>query len=81
MGKTYKKELSGVKAYRAYTKTIEKVAIQQQGNKSAQNYYYGDFKKTREKDKNGNPIYIQLRKNFNNDFEILNKIETRVTKI
>ena len=42
------------------------------GNKQDQNWFYGDFSKTREKDENGNPIYLQLRCNFNREYEILN---------
>ena len=47
-----------------------------QGTKTNQNVYYGDFRKTRKKDKNGHPVYLQLRKNFNGDYEILNEIQT-----
>lgn len=43
------------------------------GSKQNQNWFYGDFCKTREKDEKGNPIYLQLRCNFNNGYEVLNK--------
>lgn len=41
-----------------------------------ENFYYGDYKKTRKKDGKGNPIYLQLRKNFNGKTEILGEVET-----
>ena len=47
------------------------------GNKQDQNWFYGDFSKTREKDENGNPIYLQLRCNFNREYEILNKVRVK----
>lgn len=48
------------------------------GTKGNQNVYYGDFKRTNRKDENGNPIYYQLRKNFNNQSEIIGEIKTVV---
>ncbi len=49
-----------------------------QGTKSRQNTYYGDFQKTNRKDENGNPIYLQLRKNFNNQSEVIGEVKTLV---
>ena len=46
------------------------------GSWTRQNLWYGDFMKTNRKDANGNPIYLQLRKNFNGQYEILNEINT-----
>lgn len=45
------------------------------GNKQNQNWYYGDFCKTKEKDENGNIIYLQLRCNLNKSYEVLNKVK------
>ena len=49
------------------------------GTYSNQNVYYGDFKKTRKKDKNGLPIYLMQRKNFNNQSETLYTIQTKLS--
>lgn len=70
------KDLSGDKAMNAYNKMCSRLKNTVQGSKTNQNVYYGDFKKTRRKDANGNPIYLQVRKNFNNQTEILNQIKT-----
>lgn len=47
-----------------------------QGSFANQNIYYGDFKRTNKKDEKGNPVYQQLRKNFNNQTEYLGEIRT-----
>ena len=47
---------------------LEKIS---QGTKSNQNWYYGDFEKTNKKDEKGNPIYLQLKKNFNGQITVL----------
>lgn len=58
-----------------------RLKTQKQGSFSNQNYYYGDFKKTGRKDSNGNPEYVQLRRNFNGQTEVLNKITTLYTSL
>lgn len=78
--KTFK-TLSGEKAInkiREINKKCEKVKY---GTFTNQNFYYGAFKKTRQKDKNGLPIYIQLRKNLNGQSEILGTIETTILRV
>lgn len=72
------KTLSGRLAEEKIRQVLAKEGKQKQGSKSNQNFYYGDFKKTNEKDLNGLPIYIQLRKNLNGQYEELGKIETKV---
>ncbi len=79
-GSDFAKELSGKKAILTYEKWLKKINSQKYCSFANQNVYYGDFKKTNRKDLNGLPIYIQLRKNFNNQSEILNVVETRVYK-
>ena len=64
---------TAVKEFRRYQRLK---CSTKQGNKRNQNVYYGDFRKTRKKDKNGIPVYLQLRKNFNGDYVILNEIQT-----
>ena len=79
-GSVREKLLSGKEAKRRYQKILDKLEKIKHGNFVNQNFYYGDFKKTRRKDKFGNPIYLQLRKNFNNDVEVLGEIRTVVVK-
>ena len=81
MGKVKQKIHSGKSAFNAFEKFLDKLSPIKMGTKSKQNYYYGDFKLTRKKDSFGNPIYLQLRKNFNNVTEILGEVDTRVTRI
>ena len=69
------KGTTAIKKFKKYEKLKNNI---KQGSKSNQNVYYGDFRKTRKKDKNGNPVYLQLRKNFNGDYEILNEIQTTI---
>ncbi|MBQ2645204.1 hypothetical protein IJG14_06510 [bacterium] len=79
------KEKRGIQALRLF----EKAVIQKKrylesltlGSKSSENFYYGDFKKTKRKDEYNNPIYVQLRKNFNNKSEILGEVITHYSKI
>lgn len=47
-------------------------------NKSNQNVYYGDFKKTPHRDENNIPIYQQLRRNFNGQAEIIGEVKTLI---
>lgn len=72
------KDLSGKSAQETYLKWKKRINEQAFCTFPNQNFYYGDFKKTKRKDSNGLPIYLQLRKNFNNQFEILNFVETKV---
>lgn len=51
------------------------------GTKSNQNVYYGDFRKTSRVDKNGIPIYQQLRKNFNGQCEVIGEIKTNLISL
>lgn len=75
-GKGREKRFTGgaaVKEFKRYQKLKNNT---KQGGKSNQNVYYGDFRKTRKKDKNGIPVYLQLKKNFNGDYIVLNEIQT-----
>lgn len=71
------KVLRGKAAQDRINRWTQKLKNQKSGSLSNQNYYYGDFKKTGRKDSNGNPIYVQLRRNFNGQSEILNTITTK----
>jgi hypothetical protein len=75
-GKEIIKDLTGKEAQTKLNQWRKKINSYKQGTKSKQNIYYGDFRKTNRKDKNGNPIYLQLRKNFNNEAEIIGEIKT-----
>ena len=70
------KTFSGKNAEIAFEKIVKKLRQEKSGTKSNQNYYYGDYKLSGKKDYSGNPIYLQLRKNFNNEAEILGEVET-----
>ena len=78
-GKERIKSLAGKEALHAYEKILEKLKHQKHGSKSNQNYHFGTFKKTKRLDKFGNPVYLQIRRNFNNEDEILGEVETNVT--
>ena len=80
-GKVTKKCYSGKSAYSMFEKILENLSHIKSGSKSKQNYYYGDFKLTNKKDTFGNPIYLQLRKNFNNDIEVLGEVKTKVVQM
>lgn len=75
------KVLSGTKAEKKIKELLDKKNNERYGSKSNQNFYYGDFKKTNEKDINGYPIYLQLRKNLNGQSEVIGKIETVLSKV
>ena len=79
------KDCRGRKADRAYEKSISQrkryLETVPQGTKSGENFYYGDFRKTRRFDENNQPVYVQLRKNFNNKTEILGEVVTHYQKI
>ncbi len=80
-GMAQAKILSGAEAESAYDKVRRKLNNIRQGSKSNQNYFYGDFKRTEEVDSEGNPVFLQLRKNFNNQEEVIGKVKTKVYKI
>ena len=79
------KDRHGRKADSAYEKAIKQrkkyLATVPKGTKSGENFYYGDFKKTRRVDENNQPIYVQLRRNFNNKTEVLGDVVTHYQKI
>lgn len=75
------KELTGTKAINQFKKWEKAFTSTKLGSKENQNVYYGDFQKTRRKDENGTPIYYQLRKNFNNQSEIIGEIKTHIYNI
>ena len=77
-GSVRERLLSGREAETRYEKVVKNLSEIKHGNFANQNFYYGDFKKTRRKDEFGNPIYLQLRKNFNNDVEVLGEVRTKV---
>lgn len=72
------KDLSGEKAKNQIEKWRKTIEESNKGSKGNQNVYYGDFQKTGRKDENGLPVYYQLRKNFNNQSEIIGEIKTVV---
>ena len=70
------KSLRGKEALTKFNTWEKHLTSQKQGSYVNQNIHYGEFRKTRRVDENGNPIYLQLRKNFNNEVEVLNEIHT-----
>lgn len=80
-GKEIIKDLTGKEAQTKLNHWRKKINSNIQGTKSKQNTYYGDFQKTNRKDENGNPIYLQLRKNFNNESEVLGEVKTTISTI
>lgn len=77
-GKEHQKVYTGKKAFEKFEYWRKKLAKIRQGSKENQNVYYGDFQKTNRKDDNGNCIYLQLRKNFNDQSEVIGEIKTKV---
>ncbi len=76
----YVREKRGIQALRAYEKAkcqrkrhLSAVGV---GTKTGENYYFGVFKKTRRLDCHNQPVYIQVRKNFNNKTEVLGDVIT-----
>ena len=80
-GKEKRKSLSGKDAELAFEKVIRTLRAEKYGTKANQNFHFGDFKITGKKDENGNPVYIQLRRNFNNEAEILGEVNTVVYRL
>ena len=72
------KGTTAIKKFKKYEQLKNHI---RQGTKSNQNVFYGDFLKTRKRDIKGNPIYMQTRKNFNGQYEILNTIQTKYSII
>lgn len=73
----HRQQLKGAKALEAYQKAcfsrlvfLEKVPY---AAKTSANWYYGDFLKTREKDEKGNIEYLQLKRSFCGDKEVIGK--------
>ena len=71
----HKQQLRGAKALEAYQKAcfsrlvfFEKVPF---GTKTNANWYYGDFQKTRRKDEKENPVYLQFKRSFCGEKEIM----------
>ena len=79
-GKEKTRTLSGKFAEETFRKICKKLQNEKQGSKSDSNYYYGDFKIIKDK-KTKKLTYLQLRKNFNNDTEILGEVETKIYKV
>lgn len=77
-GKEKVNELSGKAANDRMVFWRKRLKSTKQGSWTKQNIYYGDFRKTRKKDEFGNPIYLQLRRNFNNEAEIIGEVRTRI---
>ena len=80
-GSVKQKILTGRAAFLAFERILEKLSFMKHGTKSNQNFYYGDYKISRKKDVCGNPIYIQLKRNFNNETESLGEVNTRIFNI
>lgn len=76
------KDLTGKDAQTKLSQWRKKInSFRQQGTQSKQNAYYGDFRRTNRRDENGNPVYLQLRKNFNNQSEVIGEIRTLKTNL
>lgn len=80
-GSDREKRFSGKTAIKEFKKYERLKNNTKHGSKSNQNVFYGDFRKTRKKDEKGQPVYLQLRRNFNNQYEVLNKIQTLYSTI
>lgn len=87
--KDYKQLYDGFEEVKYYTgkKALQKLECWRKrlnnckcGTKCNQNLYYGDFQKSKLKDENGNPIFWQLRKNFNGQSEVIGQIKTNIFK-
>ena len=79
-GEVKNRYLTGKKALQKLEYWRKKVNNVKHGTKGNQNVYYGDFQKSNKIDENGNPIFLQLRKNFNGQSEIIGKIKTVIRK-
>ena len=67
---------TGKKALQKLDYWRKKVNNVKHGTKGNQNVYYGDFQKSNKIDENGNPVYLQLRRNFNDQREVIGEIKT-----
>lgn len=70
------KELTGKNAVITYKRWLSLLNNTKQGSYANQSFFYGDFKKTNKIDYMGNPIYTQLRKNFNGQAEVIGEVTT-----
>lgn len=70
------KELKGKNAKIQYNRWRSILNRTKQGSWQNQNYCFGDCKIVRKKKKP--PIFIQLKRNFNNEYEILGEVETKI---
>lgn len=77
-GKNKVRILKGTAAKTKFEQWEKRLKAQKHGAKSNQNFYYGDFKKTSKKDDKGKPVLIQIRKNFNGEYE---EIQTSPLKV
>lgn len=75
-GSDREKRFIGKTAIKEFQKYQRRKYSTKQGSFTNQNVYYGDFRKTRKKDINGNAVYLQLQKNFNNQTHVLGEIKT-----
>ena len=75
------KVLSGLNAEKKIKELLDPKNNGRCGTKTNQNFYFGDFKKTNNKDENGLPIYLQLRKNLNGQYEVLGTVKTILTNV
>lgn len=74
------KYLTGKAALQKFDYWRKKIAEVKYGTKGNQNVYYGDFQKTNRIDENGNIIYLQLKKNFNDQSEVIGEIRTKILR-
>lgn len=74
------KEYNGVIAEAKLKALIKRLEEMPYGSWAKQNIWYGDFMRTNKKDQNGNNVYIQLRRNFNGQYEVLNEINTKIIR-
>lgn len=70
------KDFRGEKAKTKYNRWKAILNNTKYGSYSNQNYYFGDYKKVNRK--NLSPVYIQLKKNFNNQSEIIGEVKTKI---
>ncbi|HIU85483.1 TPA: hypothetical protein IAD52_00755 [Candidatus Spyradomonas excrementavium] len=75
-GRERERKFSGSTAIKEFKKYQRLKNNIRQGTRNNQNVCYGDFLKTRKVDANGFPVYLQIRRDFNNQYEVLNQVET-----
>lgn len=72
------KEFKGKKAKNRFERWKTILSNIKQGTQFNQSFHYGDCKFGGKKDKNGIPIYKQLRRDFNNNYEIIGDVLTKI---